>query len=127
MFRRAVWLGTVLAAALAPSARAADTFVIEGAAASTPSAGQMAVTFECAAADTAAVRVDIWRCEVGQVRGISLCPVGCERADAAAGAGLMPATNWELCVGATSYGALTRSFHTCEPRNSLTGTAVVLG
>ena len=118
MFRRALLLGAVLAAAVAPSAQAADSkldpFTVEAVATMVPSQlvathdGQVTLAVECAVADPTSLYAPayIYKCAVG-------------RAPYSAG--------YELCVGAGSFGTGTTDFYRCVPLDPVTGTARISG
>ena len=128
MIRRAVVLGTVLAALGAPSAHA-DLMTVNATATATPAAGgQVALTVSCQGAAPLPYAFQLgyalWRCRVGPVNGTPVhCGVECIGPVAAAGAGLAPAGDHELCVAVSDR--LGRTFAGCVPLDPQTGTAVI--
>lgn len=125
MIRRTALLGAVLVAAIAPSAHAADPFNVQAFAVSTPpSAGQMTVTVQCAAADAVNTIVDM-KCFAGPARADGNCPTVCANVDAGANTAVGPAFAWELCVWARSYGPAPNTFYRCAGMDPLTRTAVI--
>jgi hypothetical protein len=130
MLRRAVLVGAVLAAVCAPGAQAAESFKVQGiAVGSTPAVatptGEMLLSVSCATEDTPGNTFYLYKCSVGPVRASTACGFECFGPPVATATGLAPAGQYELCVGAASFGATSKNFHKCVPLDATTNTAVI--
>ena len=130
MFRRAVLVGAMMAAAFAPSVQAAETFKVTAVGAGSTDAvgtpaGQMLLTVSCAAADTPSHTFYIYKCSVGPVAASTSCGFECFGPPFASASGLAPEGRYELCVGAASFGQTSKNFHQCTPLDATANTAVI--
>lgn len=122
--KRALILAVVLAGALAPAAQAQSTLVVQAAAVGHFGGfEQMAVHFECAAADVTGAPTQITRCTFGPLSA----PAGkLGQLRVSSGGTVRLGVSHSLCVSATSYhatGPLTVS--RCGLYDSLTGKVVI--
>ena len=140
MLKRALLSGAMLGAALAPSAQAADVkadfFTVQAVASMAPSQmvatpdGQVTLSVQCAAADPTSKYYPayIYKCSVGPVSANTYCGFECFGVPFESAVGRAPyAPDYELCVGAGSFGTGTTDFHKCVPLDPATGTAVITG
>jgi hypothetical protein len=123
--RRALILGALLAAAIAPAAQAAPSSLVVQAAAQGHFGGfeQMRVHFECSAKDTTGAATQLTSCTFGPLSA----PLPKGLVQITTGGGIVRA-GWpyDLCVSATSYhvsGPLTVS--KCGAYDSLTGKVLI--
>src|SRR3712207_896941 len=119
MLRRALLLGAMLVAVGAPSAQAADLkadlFTVEAVGSMVPSQlaaapdGQVTLAVECATADPTSTYFPayIYKCSVGPLSANTYCGFECFGVPFESAVGRAPQGQYELCVGAASFGTGT--------------------
>jgi hypothetical protein len=132
MIRRALMVGVVAAAVLAPVAQARPSLVVQASAVSYNGGfEQMNVRFECAAVDVTGKPTHFNRCSFGSIYAPAGQCFECVNPPAVVttGAGnVRLGLPYDLCVTATSYLASgPQTVSKCAPFSYLTGTAVIAG
>lgn len=131
MLRRAALVGAVLAAAMAPNAVAADFFDVSAVGSAAPAAGgpvasqDMLLSVACRTTDAPSYTFYLYKCSVGPLSATVYCGFECFGLPVAAATGIAPRGQYELCVGAASFGPTSKNFHKCVPLDPITGTAVI--
>lgn len=125
MIRRTLLVGAVLAAVCAPAAQAAESFKVQAVAGGVAAGGQMLLSVSCAAEDTPGHTFYLYKCSAGPVSASTACGFECFGPPVASATGLAPQGQYELCVGAASFGATSKNFHKCVPLDATTHTAVI--
>jgi hypothetical protein len=131
--RRALILGVLLAAALAPAAQARPSLVVESVAKGYHGGfEQMNVQFQCGAADVKGASTYLTRCSFGTIyaKGGGGCfeCVNPPVVTATGSGNVRLGMPYDLCVTATSYvGGTPQTVSKCAAYSYLTNTAVIAG